>query len=302
MGATHFSGLITSGLRKPRGRDWFVDTLRGSNGDGSDWDNAFTTMTAALRQVHSNDVIHAVGNIREQCVGPQGVFDVCVLGYGNTPRNSDDFGAGFQSRTSTTWRGPASPVAATPLMEVRHQGWLFENILFNAPTDAAAIKLVRNALATTNEDDASHAAIQKCRFVGGQNGIEDAGGCYNVLVEDSEFFNITDGTGRAIWCSSTAVANPLFWKVFGNLFLDNDNHIVAAASKWMIGKHGHGNVFSSANVTAKILLTGGIAGNIITGNFLGGTYSNVGGYTGAGAGDEWMGNYASTTPTISDPA
>lgn len=121
------------------------------------------------------------------------------------------------------------------------------------------------------------------------------------LIEDCEFANITDSTGRAIYCSSTAVANPLRWKIRNSRFIDNDNHIVAAASKWMVGPN---NVFSADNVTAKINFTGGVAGNFVFANALGGTYSNAGGYTAAGAADEWGGNWNSISGgvTAADPA
>lgn len=292
-------GLITA--RPKRGRVWYVDPTANNGGGGGDsWDEALVTMAAAVAQVQSGDTIYFIGNIREQVVAPDNIFDVSIIGCGNTPRNSDLVATGYgpRSQTSATWKAPASPVALTPLMEVRHQGWTFENILFNAPTDAADVKLVRNALTGASEDDASHASFYGCRFVGGNTGIEDSGGCYNVTVESCEFFNITDGTGRAIYCSSVAVANPLYWKIINNRFLDNDNHIVAAASKWLV----KWNVLSSANVTAKINFTGGVAGNLVTMNTLGGTYSIAGGYTGAGGADEWYGNWSSTSPTVSDPA
>jgi hypothetical protein len=305
MGSTHLSGplYVQGGIQDMgvrRGRAWYVDTTVG-NGDGSDWDNAFNTMAAALSAVGSNDVIYFVGNVREQLTAPHGVFDVSIIGASNRPRNSDAHGTNISQR-STTWRGPASPASTTPLLTLRHQGWKLVNILFNPPSDAAAVKLQRNALSGDDEDDASHAMLLGCRFTGGLMGIEDVGGHYNVLVDDC-FFNLhTASTGYAIRCTSTAVAAPLMWNIRNSRFMANGNHIVAAASRWMV----HDNIFGATDVTTKIDFNGGVVGNIITRNYLGGTYSISGGYRGAGSGDEWAGNYNPVTAgqgiTEADPA
>jgi len=269
------------------GNTYYVDTVAGntSSTDGTTWGSAFATMAQAFAKVASGDRIYFRGNVREQLTTPAGVFDVEIIGVGNTPRNSDAV-TGYFSQRSATWRGPAVPAATTPLVKVIQQGWRFVNILFNAPNDNAAVQLFRNALAGAAEQDASHASFFGCRFTGGVTGIQDVGGCFNVRVEDCLFNNITDGTGRAIWCSSTAVANPLSWYVLNNRFINNDNHIVAAASAWTV----RGNEISAVSVTTKISFVGGVAPNSVFENQLGGTYSNAGGYT-AVANDEWAGNY-----------
>jgi hypothetical protein len=305
MSVTHFSGpLVAHGGvfgGQTRGGVHFVDPLAGGSRDGTDWENAFTTMAAAFNAVKSGDVIYFVGNIREQITAPNLVFDVSVIGACNRPRNADAV-TGALSQRSATWRGPATPATTTPLLILRHQGWRLQNILFNGTDDAPAVKLQRNALSGADEDDASHAMFLGCRFTGGNTAIQDAGGHFNVLVDDCFFFLVTDGTGRAIHCSSTAVALPLAWEIRNSRFMSNDNHIIAAASRWVI----HDNFFGAEGVTTKIDLNGGLAGNIITRNYLGGTYSISGGYRGAGAADEWAGNYNPVTAgqgiTEADPA
>lgn len=273
------------------GNTWYVDTVNGNTvaADGATWQSAFGTMAQAFVAIASGDRIFFRGNVREQLTAPAQIFDISIIGVGNTPRNSDAV-TGFFGQTSATWRTPASPTAATPLVSLKRQGWSFQNILFGpGPTDAASVKLNRNALSDTLEQDSSHASFIGCRFTGANTGIEDAGGCYNVHVYDCFFNNITDGTGRAIYCSSTAVANPLSWYIDGCRFINNDNHIVAAGSAWVIKN----SVFTAVNVTAKINLTGGTVPNTVVNNALGGTYSIAGGYTPAGATDEWGGNYNS---------
>lgn len=269
------------------GNTYYVDTVNGNQftTDGTTWGTAFGTMAQAFAVIASGDRIYFRGNVKEQLTAPAQVFDVTIIGCGNVPRNSDAV-TGFLAQTSATWRGPASPTAATPLVSLKRQGWSFQNILFNAPTDAAAVKLNRNALSDASEQDSSHASFIGCRFTGGNTGIEDAGGCYNVQVLNCMFNNITDGTGRAIYCSSTAVALPLSWNIDGCRFINNDNHIVAAASAWTV----RNSEFSAVSVTLKIDFTGGAAPNSVFANQLGGTYSIAGGYKSV-ATDEWAGNY-----------
>jgi hypothetical protein len=272
------------------GNTWYVDTVNGNSSDcdGNTWGTAYATVAQALAssKLQSGDRIFLRGNIREQVTTPVNIFDVSFIGVPINPRNSDAV-SGYFAQTSTTWRPPASPTAATPLCKVIQQGWTFENILFGpGVTDAASVQLFRNAAAGNLERDASHATFRNCRFTGGNTGIEDVGGCFNVQVVNCLFNNITDGTGRAIYCSSTAVALPLSWNIVGCRFINNDNHIVAAASAWTI----RFCEFSAVSVTAKINFTGGAAPNSVFMNQLGGTYSIAGGYTSV-ATDEWSGNF-----------
>lgn len=282
------------------GREWYVDAVAGSDSsDGTSWDSAVLTVAQAISLASGGDTIYLIGKTREEnVIVPNSKGGLSIVGVGpGHPCHADT----PWPYASAAWLPPSSPTADTDLLIIRGQGVRVEGILFDAPVDAAAVRLERNALSGTSEFDASHAVIRNCRFDAGNTGIEDAGGCFNVLVEDCIFRGITDGTGRAIYCSSTAVALPLNWTVRDNRFIDNDNHIIAAASKWFIGPN---NVFSDANVTSGIDLTGGGAGNIVWGNALAGTYSQAGGYIPAGAADEWGGNFNSISGgvTAADPA
>lgn len=278
------------------GNTYYADANAGSDSDnGLSWENAKLTIDGALNVMSEGDELVIRGKFREQLTPANTLGGITIRGYSNRPRHADS-----PWPSGAAWLAPVSPAAATPLLTIRAQGWKLENILFDGPSDAASVKLERNALSGDSEYDASHAMFVGCRFDTGNTGIEDAGGCFNVLVDDCIFRGITDGTGRAIYCSSTAVANPLHWDVRNSRFIDNDNHIVAAASKWFVID----NVFSAASVTTKISFSGGVAGNIVSKNVLGGTYSHAGGYTEAGAGDEWAGNFNSLSGgvTADDPA
>lgn len=285
-------GLVIGGNRR---EVIYVNPNAAGGNDGRTWEDAYTTMTKAFARVQSNGIVMFIGNVREQCSAPANIFDVTIIGCGNRPRHSDLVAAGYEDRsqTSATWLAPvtASLIALTPVMTVKHQGWTFVNILFtwksdSGTADAALVKLVNTAGAGAAEIDAGHASFIGCRFDGGLTGIEDAGGATGVLIDDCFFRGITDGTGRAIYCSSTAVRNPLNWEIRNSRFSANDNHIIAAASGWFV----HDNFFSSASVTKAISFAGGVAGNIVTRNYLSGTYDDTL-YTDAGGADEWAGNY-----------
>lgn len=286
-----------------KGRAWFVDPSYGGNGNGKSPSQAFSLMATAFSAVASGDIIYCIGNIREQLVTPVQVFDVTVVGCGNRPRNADSEPEGGQY-AAVTWRAPASGgTAAQATVRVLQQGWQFVNILFGAiDADAAMIELVRNAASGNSERDASHAQILGCRFGGAGKGIRMGATSYtenvfNVLVDNCKFNSCTYG----IHAPSNSQPNSI--TIQNSIFQGCTNAITAQFQASVI----KGNViqgFTAAANSGGIDLTGGIAGNVVTLNYLGGTYSNAGGYVAAGAGDEWGGNMNSIAGgwTAADPA
>lgn len=271
--------------------DWFVDPQNGSDdADGRDPRSPLATIAAALTNCHSGDNIYFCGNVREEITGSNLLEDISIIGVSNRPRHADHardgIGTGAQG---ASWREAASHGATTPLLIIRGQGWHLENFLMVPPSDAAAVKLERNALSGTSEYDASHLTAKGMRFVGGQSGIEDSGGHFNCLIEDCVFQGSTDG----IKTLNTAVAVPLQWRIRNCHFSQNTHHIRVSAAYWNI----HNNAFGKFTTTG-INLTF-VAGNdaaelvnLIWNNLLSGTYSAAGGYTeGGGNTDEWGGNY-----------
>jgi hypothetical protein len=290
------------GLVATMGNQYFVDTVDGyANRNGRDPDKPLNEMAAALATVESGDRVYFRGDVREEATGSNLAFDVTIIGVGNRPHHADVPGAGYHPGASV-WRPPASPTAATPLLKVRGRGWRFENILFDAPVDAAAVRLERNALSGTAEFDPSHASFVRCQFRSGKYALEDAGGCFNVLVDDCDFYSLSEAGGAAIITTSTAVALPLCWTVRNCRFIENVNHIKVSASRWVVGPN---NVFMKHTTDAINLKAVGAQGeyNTVYGNALGGTFSIVGGYT-PGANDEWGGNFNSLAGgvTAADPA
>jgi len=289
-------------LAKP-GPRLFVDTVNGNDRKrGEQWPEAVKTMGRAFELMTSLATIYFTGNIREQLVGPNTVFDVTFIGAANRTRND-----------GATWRAPASAAADLPLLEIRAQGWRFHNILFNAPLDAAAIKLTRNALESAAEFDASHFNARDCAFIGGAIGIQDHGGCHNYLVERCRFRDFVselgpDGIPAGILCTSTAVAMPLRGTLRECEFINNVNHVLSSMSSFIVERNlfqreGHQN---EALVTLDTIHNSGQGGqNVVQKNTFAGFDAaeilNVNGFTGS-ASDSWIANECDDQSAYGVPA
>lgn len=288
--ATEINSKLAAGQY---GNSYYVDTFAGGTAnDGLSWQGALSTMAAALALASTGDTIYFRGDVREQLVGSNLKFDITIVGVGGL-HHPDQPAAGYQYG-SATWRAPSSPVAVTPLLEVRGRGWQFINVFFDAPSDAAAVLLKRNALSGTSEYDASHASFYHCRAVDGKYAIEDSGGCYHVTVEDNSFKGFTTA---AIANTSTAVANPLNWSIKRNDFpsnvssFGNASHVIGALNCAVIRDNNFGTVTSTG---LYVNLTGG-NGNIVTKNTMAGNYATDD-YV-AGTGDVWYQNACKVTVT-----
>ena len=277
------------------GNFWFVDGNRGQDSNvGTNRDEPFLTMAKAFTMLSSGDVIFFRGNIREQLSTPVGIFDVTIVGGANQPRHADAH-TGNNGYSSPTWKTPASPTAATPLLTVRQQGWRLVNILFDGPSDAAAVQLFRDGGAGDAERDASHAHIIGCKFVAAQNHIEFKGGLSQVVIENNIFFGATADSFLETVGAGIGTSN--YFRIIGNHFHDNETHIDIGLSSGSI----IGNAFGKFTTTG-VDLRGG-SENVVSMNALFGTYSNAGGYW-AGTDDEWGGNFNSLSGgvTAADPA
>lgn len=280
------------------GKSWYVDALSGntSDTDGNTWQSAFGTMAQAFAKLSSGDRIYFKGKVREQLDTPVNIFDVTIIGIGNRPHHADATPAGGNIGQNS-WTPPASPTAATPLLNIRQQGWKLINILFQPPTDAEAVRLYRNGGAGDLERDASHATVVGCRFAGGMDGIGSSGQPFNVRLAYNIFH---DQTGFALRQSTTiadaGIANPLQWEVMYNRFLSTNNVKMAFEKAWIqyneFGAGGNPNTTVVLNTAA----AGNSGNNTIVNNYFHGTTANfntpdvVG-----GTGDVWTLNCAIDT-------
>lgn len=273
--------------------EWFVDGQNGSdNADGLQPNTPLKTIGEVLTRIRSGDTIYLTGNFAEEAgETPQAVEDVSFIGLGGgRPRHADAARDGLANPFSQTnqnsgcsWRPPSSESGTTPLITVVRQGWTFENILFDAPTDAACVLLERNSDSGADEHDGSHATFRNCRFDGGHAGIDVTGGAFNVLIEDCVFRGLADGIRQV----TATISTCLQWVVRRNYFSNNTNHIMVSASRWFL----HDNFFDDAGTFGIDLINIGGTGssNIVTKNYLAGDYSQSK-YLPSGT-DEWDGNF-----------
>lgn len=284
-----------------KGRAWFVDVTHGINGSGRTPKTAFNTMDAAFDQVASGDVIYFVGKVVEQLVTPDNLFDVTVVGCGTRPRHADATPTSGNYMASQ-WAPPASgAVSGQATVRVLQQGWRFVNILFTMESaTAAGVEIVRDAGAGDAEIDASHTEILGCRFAGAGIGVRMTATSFtenpfNILIQGNTF----NGNTTSI---SAAAAQPNMVQILDNYFPSNTSVITAKLQSSII-KGNVINVFTAASSSGGIDLRSGGGTNFVTGNFLGGAFTNAGGYNGE-SGDIWWGNMANVSGgvTQADPA
>lgn len=192
--------------------------------DGNGPRGSYTTMADCFNQLRSRDVIVLGGVLREQAVAPLGVFDVTIIGAANQPRQATN--SGVPTGGGASWLAPTSPVAATPLLELREQGWSLQNIQFAGPSDDACVKM--HCEETATYPDASHLTVDGCRFTGGLIGIEDFGGASNVLIQNSSFEDLAGVGGGAVVVTNQGIRIPSRWVFQNNRILPCVNGIVGA--------------------------------------------------------------------------
>lgn len=293
MGVIEGSIPRGAGVERGPGASYYADANNGSDSyGGGSWSQAKATIAGALAVMAEGDRLYLSGKFREEVTLSNLLGGISIIGADDRlPAHADS-----PWPSGASWLPPASPTAATPLLTLRSQGVTIENILFDCPVDAAALLLERNALSGDNEYDASHLNVKNCRFTSGLTGIENAGGCGFVIVEDCRFYDLTDG----ITCSSTAVAVPLRWIIRRNEFVNNANHIRSSLTEAVIRDNTFGK-FSALAIDPAFNSSQG-ADNIIWSNYLSGTYQ-ASDYV-PGTDNEWGGNFNSLTGgvTAADPA
>lgn len=262
---------------------WYIFPQGGAPSLGAPAVNCFSTFSDLKANLKSRDVIILGGVLREQAVCPLGVYDVTVLGAANFPRQATS--SGVPTGGGATWMPPSSsPAAATALIEVIQQGWMFQNIFFNPHTSSPAIQGTRAE--DSVHPDPSHLVIDGCRFGGGgsgQIGFQDSGGCSDIIIKNCEFYSLTTAI-KGI--TGAGIADPLTHAYLNNYFHQNTNDIVIGCSYGRI----QNNTFKNTT-TQKVDLTAG-GHEIVTLNFFDDGNADIDpahGYTGSATGT-WL-NY-----------
>lgn len=257
---------------------------------------SYTTMAEAFQQLQSRDVIYLSGVLREQALAPLGKFDVVIMGAANQPRQATN--SGIPTGGGATWLAPTSPVATTPLLELREQAWSLQNIFFSGPSDDACVKL--HCEETATYPDASHLQVLGCRFGGGLIGIEDFGGASNLLIDGCSFEDLAGSGGGAIVVTNQGIRIPSRWQVQNNRILPCVNGIVGA----FVDCRFINNSISKSTTTTMNLASGntGLRNFIVMNyfNIAAADFDPAGGVTG-NATDTWI-NYLQDTLEFGVPA
>lgn len=290
------------------GTNWYVDTVNGSDlNDGLSWETAFATMGRAFYvdgaaasdpNLDANDRIYFVGIVREQLTAP------LVGANGDTLTGVAIIGAaqgGVRDDDASKWTYPASgAVAGGALLEVTQQGWGVYNFLMTPePTGGACILTPNTGTAATGEG--GHLIARGMRFVGidvtTTYGIHDPDGCGFFDIQDCQFFLLTTG----IYNSATPNAIPLGWKVIGNRFISNTNHISMSSTDGIF----QNNIFvTEATVNIDLIAVAGQgATNVVTGNVFHNAAADItssDGYQGSLT-DVWTQNFATDQAVFGVP-
>ena len=251
------------------------------------WETRYTA-DGSLSAVGSVIVV-APGTYSEDVAVVRGAApDYCtILGGGN-------------DKYSVIW-GPDDEDCLT----ISAYGWRIAGFHFQPGDSGAGVRLTRPA-----GPGAEGTVIQNCFFNGGWGtglyGVELSGAPANVSVLDCRFAEF-DAASPCITVTSTLTASPYQTHILGCTFQESVEYITSVAGGWNASIIAH-NVFAAATpalaaTTTYINLGDGSRGyNVVTQNFFGGVYSNVGGYTAeAGALDNWVGNIATPNAgTVAD--
>lgn len=258
--------------------EYFADSTNGSDtNDGLSWERAKATIQAAL------DLCSGRGQHRVY-VGPGGYTEAL-----STPTNTaGPFGSliGISpTRRSVGAAYVGSDVATTPVLTVLARGWVIEGLELDAPATDGCIML---SGAGAKFCEIAHCLLCGSTYASGF-GVDTTDPNPLVVIRDSYIYQHTNVglTSTDVYCLQWEVDNCIFW--------NNGNHIAPKNSKGWQASVIKNSVFhkytATVETTIKIDMRGG-AGNVIgPNNFLGGAYSNAGGYY-ASSTDEWRGNHS----------
>ncbi len=259
----NIGGTLVSIAEVGIGTTYYVDTNEGSDAatvGGKSWADAFLTMANAFTKITAGDTIRFRGNVIEHIVSPLGAPNVTIIGDTTRPRHAETHPLNGEL-SGATWKSAGTN---SPLLTVRTPGWRIVNILFAAHASNYALKLDRTAIEDATEEDASHLEVLGCRFASGAGGINDAGGCFNVLVEGCIFQALTTACILGVGNIGVGQSN---WHILNNHFDGFTNGVKIAAFACRI----EGNCFTDGgtpNTTFVLNLTnGGGDNNFVVDNF-----------------------------------
>lgn len=259
-------------LVTPEGADLFVSSEFGATAGvpGSSWDKAFVTMTQAFEWIDrlpvtdprkSNGVIHVSGDIRDQGItAPLNAYGWKIRGeFHGRPRHTTSSGVVLDGN-GAAWR-EAATAANAPLVNLREQGWTFENLLMMPESGYSAVRL--RCAESAAIPDASHAVFRRVRFISSGSqvgyGLEDDGGMAQIGVYGCWFTNLEYAWKQ----SSVSIRGPQDHEWFDNRFSGCKHDIGMNAARCEFRRNRHFTKYHATThpTTLNLALTGGDGNN-----------------------------------------
>jgi hypothetical protein len=261
--------LEDSMLEQKSGTPRYVDFRSASDGgkgsasnDGLSPETPLLTMSAAITAAQNYDSIGFVGRCTES-------------GLTLNKVGVHIYGMGQHYGTQCIWNPSSDAIAIT----LQAKGCIFSNFKAEAGETKAFIKAHRTSGAV-NPADLWLVNIE------GNTGkyLLDASDIDNVCVINV-FAHDMDTPIRCV------NGDPKRWMLAGCRFFNNDNHVVARLNDSEVVGCRFQAQGGSKTATVKLDLRNGTTGrNLVHQCFVGGTFSNAGGYY-AGSNDEWVNNW-----------
>lgn len=261
---------------RPHGRVFYVDFRTAANGgkgsnanSGRSWRAPVLTMAKVFSSgfLASFDTVVCLGTCTEaNLTTPSGIEGVTILGGGKHRSN------GF------LWKPNSYPA-----LTLNEQGWMLGN--FKAEADPGGEFILANQ--TSGTINGSNFVIDNIEVNGG--------GIFVRLVGAPDRWKMLrvyahDMADHVIKCSNVSHSPALGAEIAHCQFMNNSNHVLAPLSDSLVHHNDFHAAGFSKTATVKLDLRGG-GNNKVTDNFVGGTFSNAGGYyAGTSANDEWCNN------------
>ena len=277
---------------------YFVNGQTGSDSNaGLDLQRPFATIQKAVDSVVHHDAIlvlpHQSGGYDETVTTPQNKAkaDQCTLmGVAVSM-----FGKDSPQIFPDTDNGDC--------LILRSPGWRISGLTFAVPASSAlCVKLNLDQAANTADTDYSpHTTIDNCRFrglVAAGRGIDFIGAPHDVKIMHNRFELFTDS---CIESTQSSIAQANRCHVEGNYFMDS-THYINMNPRGFKASFIVGNYFGIGFVnTVAVYLDNRGGASSVQGNYMSGTFSNVGFYW-ADAADDWTGNFTSAGTSGGNPS
>lgn len=282
---------IGAGIPVTNGVYWFVDGTNGNDGNnGHSLAESCKTIAGAVNQAAINDIVLVLpGTYTEAVVVNDAGVRIIALGT---------------AKKSVIWTSATDTITCSiTAINVEIAGFYFKPPVYTANAGATSIQL----------GNAGQAYIHDNKFQG-QTGSYNA--IYspicnsdNVRIENNDFEYMNTITyGAAILGVEAGGLSYSNWSIKGNKFNScvtavNINGRVCLAQGNHFGINGITALGAGAAVTTLALDFSGTSsyGNLVHGNYLGGTYSATLYKIGA-SGDDWAGNFNIAGITAANPA